>query len=826
MSIEDRSRQYGKVFEHWQIREFLGSGSGGKTAVFRLARADSARGSAALKVISLISERGRFEELSDFHRREYVSAREERSRSAEQEVWLMDDLRGNTNIVDYQDHTFVDWEDETGFGRDLLIRMELLQDLRSVLREGTNFSGEEVVKVGLDICNALILCHSKNILHRDVKPENIFRNRDGNYKLGDFGVSRVLDACPGAAASTGIGTFEYWPAEQMRGGYDKRVDIYSLGIVLYELSNQNRLPFAASTYAAGKEVYRRLSGEELPAPSEASPELAAVILKACAFRPEDRYQTAEELRDALERLGKGEEAPKKPRVVWEEPLEEPKLARKQGILRFVAAGLALIAVTAGVFRLSDGKKAEEPAAPTETFPTKTVYLLTSCTTRDPDSSEPGQTLSYEYDDFGLLRRTVGESGPGTYYLYDDGSLMSRIDALNNENAPQSQRDALAGELRDMLGIASEPGVEYRVTTYDANGYPARVTGLTEELNEQWEYTLVYNSRGQLLSRENSYSSYDYIEYHETYLYDMDGTLIQSEWASSDPNVKRAVTVYTYDDRGNLTEQTTTEYNADSTTLTWSVRRTYNSDGLPTQELRYSHQGEVDSIYDLFYDDAGNLIRQEYTDTVDHHRLVWEYTYQQREVPENALEALKTIRAEGSGLPLINAGAASTATAPQVNEAIGTAETAEPTQEEPDYDPWVSYASMEEAEEILGFGLELPEMVNDFDLRIINVAQNPSNLWVVFRKDAFERDPNREDKTIAVSKMISIQKYPDFGKLIYDPEGYDTQLVTIGGSEVVLLSDNREVAEAYWIADGFGYCVIFENCGLSADTVIPVIAAIH
>ena len=181
MSIESRSRQYGKVFDHWQIREFLGSGSGGKTAVFRLSRVDSSRGASALKVVNLIEERGSFDAMSDFHRREYEAAREECSRSAEQEVWLMDELRGNTNIVDYLDHTFVDWSEEDCFGRDLLIRMELLTDLRSELRTGKLFTQAEVLKIGRDICVALELCHKKNILHRDVKPENIFRNKDGNY---------------------------------------------------------------------------------------------------------------------------------------------------------------------------------------------------------------------------------------------------------------------------------------------------------------------------------------------------------------------------------------------------------------------------------------------------------------------------------------------------------------------------------------------------------------------------------------------------------------------------------------------------------------------
>lgn len=300
MSIESRKHQYGTVFEHWQIKELLGQGSGGKSAVFRLSRNDSSWGeTCALKVMNLIEERGKLEDLPKFRKDEYVSAMQECSKNAEQEVRLMANLRGNTNIVDYLDYKFVDWSDESSFGRDMLIRMEFLHDLRGELRNGKLFEESEVIKLGRDICAALVLCHSKNILHRDIKPENIFINEDGNYKLGDFGVSKIMSTAPMSMASTGIGTPEYAAPEQFSGKHDKRVDIYSLGLVLYELSNQNKLPFAASTYVRQEEVQKRQMGTPLPHPSNASSALTQVILKACAFKAEDRYQTAQDFLKAL-----------------------------------------------------------------------------------------------------------------------------------------------------------------------------------------------------------------------------------------------------------------------------------------------------------------------------------------------------------------------------------------------------------------------------------------------------------------------------------------------------------------------------------------------
>ncbi len=303
MSIESRSGQYGTVFEHWQIKELVGQGSGGQTAVFLLNRNDSFQESCALKVVNLIEESGRYEDMPDYCKMEYIEALEECKAQATAEVKMMLDLRGNTNVVDYLDHKFVSWTDEHSFGCDLLIRMELLTDLRSFLRKGKVFREEEILKLGKDICTALVLCHENNILHRDIKPENILMNKKGNYKLGDFGISRLLDASAVATATTGIGTPEYAAPEQSFGSYDARVDIYSLGLVLYELGNNNHLPFITSSYISAAKMrdamQKRLLGTILPKPCNVGEEFAAVILKACAYDPKERYRSAEEFLNAL-----------------------------------------------------------------------------------------------------------------------------------------------------------------------------------------------------------------------------------------------------------------------------------------------------------------------------------------------------------------------------------------------------------------------------------------------------------------------------------------------------------------------------------------------
>ena len=310
MSIESRSRKYGSIFGDWHIGNKLGSGSNGQSAVFVLYRDHEGwREYSALKVISLIEERGRQDAMPQFQRSEYTTASRERRSQAEQEVRLMDQVRGKTNIVDYLDHQFFDWSDESGFGTDLLIRMELLSDLRNLtkklIQEQKCLSEREIVKIGKDICQALIICHGKQILHRDIKPENIFISKDGDYKLGDFGVSRILSSTSAALASTGIGTPAYSAPEQFTGPYDHRVDIYSLGLVLYELCNHYRLPFAISGYARQEDIQKRQMGTPLPKPAGISEGLWYVLQKACAHQPAHRYHTAQEFLAALSGVNSG-----------------------------------------------------------------------------------------------------------------------------------------------------------------------------------------------------------------------------------------------------------------------------------------------------------------------------------------------------------------------------------------------------------------------------------------------------------------------------------------------------------------------------------------
>ncbi len=214
-------------------------------------------------------------------------------------------LRGNTNIVSYEDHCII--PKSSGIGYDIFIRMELLTALPKYLSEH-NMNEREVIKLGIELCEALNVLHMNHIIHRDIKPANIFVNSRGVFKLGDFGESKVLSNS--SMGMTIRGTYAYISPEISKGeGGNITADIYSLGLVMYRLLNGNRAPFLpvagqpVDSVAAEKANIRRLKGEPLPAPAFCTdPMLSNVVLKACEFRKESRWQTPDEMKKALEAI--------------------------------------------------------------------------------------------------------------------------------------------------------------------------------------------------------------------------------------------------------------------------------------------------------------------------------------------------------------------------------------------------------------------------------------------------------------------------------------------------------------------------------------------
>ncbi|MBQ8502928.1 MAG: protein kinase [Clostridia bacterium] len=204
-------------------------------------------------------------------------------------------LRDNGNIVRFEDYCIV--KESSCFY--VVMLMELLTPLSDYLK-ADKIKPKEVIKIGWDLCNALEGFRHEGIMHHNIRPDNIYVDSKGNYKLGDFGISDIGEQTrePG-----GYSAPELFSGSQV----DSASDIYSLGVVLYKLLNNNRgpflPPFPAPISLADREqaTVRRLRGDLFSTPANADYNLAKIVFKAAAFRPEERYEAPFMMRRDLER---------------------------------------------------------------------------------------------------------------------------------------------------------------------------------------------------------------------------------------------------------------------------------------------------------------------------------------------------------------------------------------------------------------------------------------------------------------------------------------------------------------------------------------------
>ena len=187
--------------------------------------------------------------------------------------------------------------------------------LRDIVHNDGPMPPRRALEVISDACQALNFSHQHGIVHRDVKPANIIISKSGAVKVMDFGIARALADSGNSVTRTAavIGTAQYLSPEQARGeSVDPRSDVYSLGCVLYEMIT-GVPPFVGDSPVAV--AYQHVREDPVP-PSQRhagiSPGLDAVVLKALAKNPDNRYQTAAEMRADLVRVHSGEkpEAPK------------------------------------------------------------------------------------------------------------------------------------------------------------------------------------------------------------------------------------------------------------------------------------------------------------------------------------------------------------------------------------------------------------------------------------------------------------------------------------------------------------------------------------
>lgn len=295
-------KKYEPIDGKWYIKSELGSGAFGK--VFEIERRDFTNDTSALKIITIPASPAEVqnyrEENYDLDEKSVTSYFYGFVEEFIREFALMTKLKGQNHVVRIEDYDVKEHEGEIGW--DIFIRMELLTPMNKHFAQNAPKT-RDVIKLGIDICKALEVCQKFNIVHRDIKPSNIFISDSGDYKLGDFGVARTLEKTSSGLSKKG--TYTYMAPEVFKGeAYGSNVDIYSLGIVMYKLLNNNMEPYKQGRTHEDDEkaLTARLKGEPMPKPTNAVGRLAEIILKACAFDPKDRYESPARMREELESI--------------------------------------------------------------------------------------------------------------------------------------------------------------------------------------------------------------------------------------------------------------------------------------------------------------------------------------------------------------------------------------------------------------------------------------------------------------------------------------------------------------------------------------------
>ena len=287
------------VFGQWYTDRQLGNGTDGKVFTIYKNNADSGRENSVMKIIRLgenRNERRVFSSENDFLSQEGEDTYDKIINKILDNIEEVKDADDGRCFVKYEDVELRNASD--GKGRLILIRLEYAKSLTEVLKE-ISFTHDEALRLGINICTSLVKCRSFGYIYPNLKPENILFDAEGRCKLGDFGTFSCLEP---AKSSVAYKRTEYYMAPEFirTGNINCTADTYSLGLVLYMLTNRGRLPFTephpekVTVNSLNESVQKRLAGENFDKPVFASESLWKIIRKACDINPNKRYFTPDQ----------------------------------------------------------------------------------------------------------------------------------------------------------------------------------------------------------------------------------------------------------------------------------------------------------------------------------------------------------------------------------------------------------------------------------------------------------------------------------------------------------------------------------------------------
>lgn len=294
--VYERLKSYEPLWESWYVVEEIGKGS--TSVVYKLNDNIGDGIYSAVKVISIEVEN---EHGYNFETKmKNIEAKKDRAVQEIQNMYILSDCPYVVHCNNYMVKEIYE-SDGIKVGYDILIRMDYYQSFSKLLNERSEpLSENEVIKLADNIGKGLKAAHDVNMMHRDIKPQNFFVDNSGNYLLGDLGISKQIRKETSYATLAGSQPYiapEVWRVSQTRS-YTRTSDIYSFGIVLYELLNNNCLPLTdetSSTNEIQSAIDRRLAGAHFSEPANGSRALKSIVMKACQYNSEDRYQSMDEM---------------------------------------------------------------------------------------------------------------------------------------------------------------------------------------------------------------------------------------------------------------------------------------------------------------------------------------------------------------------------------------------------------------------------------------------------------------------------------------------------------------------------------------------------
>jgi serine/threonine protein kinase len=294
--------------------------------------------------------------------------------------------------------------------------------LKDVIRAEGPLYPERAAEICEDVCSALVAAHARGLIHRDIKPGNVMLTPDGKVKVMDFGIARATTSETITQTAAVVGTAQYISPEQAQGQtVDFRSDLYSVGCCLYEMLT-GTVPFTGATPVAI--AYRHVREDPTPPRMlnpDVPPPLEAIVLKAMAKLPDNRYQTAAELHDDLERFRNGQPVMATPLLDpaattqalprnasdaeptamlggtvadratrYAEPVEEE---RRTSVGWIVVSALALVLVGLAAFFITRALTGPDTETTTSLAPPTTAAATT--TTEEPTTTEQQTTTTQQ-----------------------------------------------------------------------------------------------------------------------------------------------------------------------------------------------------------------------------------------------------------------------------------------------------------------------------------------------------------------------------------------------------------------------------------------------